>query len=211
MRTRLRATVAAIGAIAALAVPAIVAAEPITIVGGSIFYSRENQVHLRLQLDNGIVLDNDYGFSDGEYYFPSHYCGACAPGAQINLSVNESFPSADGADISGPFVFGGVEYTPTAATLSINAGDVTLAAEDGAWSTSTPFTLNASITGSAEDGSSTTLSFFGLGTAAMATEDWRWFATEYEFDDPAAVPEPGTLLLLGGAAAAAVIRKRRAR
>jgi hypothetical protein len=203
-----------IAALALLAASNPTWAEPITILGGNIFYSRANQARFVLDLEGGLRLQGDYGNSAGEFWNPPYACGPCAPGASINMSVTESFPAA-GATVGGVLNFGGIPFDLTSAGFAINAGNVTLGDPvDAAPSTRTPFSMTASVSGEAFNGAVRgTFDFAGSGSSFITTEGGRWFSSTYEFESAApVVPEPATLLLLGGAAAAAfgVRKKKRA-
>jgi hypothetical protein len=201
-----------IAVLAFLAAPLPTWADPITILGGNIFYSRANQASFVLDLEGGLRLQGSYGDPVADAWPPPYACGPCAPGASINMSVAESFPAA-GATVGGILNFGGIPFDLTSAEFAINAGSVMLGNPvDAAPSTRTPFTMTATVGGEAFGGAVRgTFDFAGGGSSFVTTENGRWFSSVYEFESAApVVPEPATLLLLGGAAAAAFgVRKKK--
>jgi hypothetical protein len=153
------------------------------------------------------------------------FAGACAPGESFNLS---SVVSGGQSQIA---VVNGITYaTPSqpdtwvdlSGRLNFEAGTVTVPPlPDGDFeqpvSLVAPFTMDGRLTGFRSGG---TIPLFeidvvGRGTAdlrLLAGDDgWRFSDLFYRFEDPAAVPEPMSLVLVGSGLAAMLASRRRRR
>jgi hypothetical protein len=159
-------------------------------------------------------MRSDFGDSSGEFWNPDHICYGCTPGGTINSSVTESFThdsTFSDVGVGGGFFFHGLDYDVTSLAFTIDAGDLLIPQHlDFAVTSATRFVLRGMMTG-VHDGSAVAFNILGVGNARVAFEGGDWFSTTYTFDDPSAVPEPGTMLLFGSGAAALAARWRRRR
>jgi hypothetical protein len=191
------------------AAPAL--ADPINITGGSIVYERQNVAVFRATGVGGWSIDGLFGESS-ESWDPDHFCAPCTPLTELNVSQSESITDSYGSDIfaGGSFRMGGTEYWVNSLAFSINAlSTVTVPVAPGRFTYGEPawFVFRGVVTGTSDLGASAQANLFGVGRAWVGFLDNSWWTTEYRFADPAAVPEPGTLLLFA-TGAAAVIRRR---
>lgn len=191
---------------------ATASADPVTIVEGSIVYSRLNTASIELTLARG-WLRGEFGNFSGEIWTPAHACFGCVSGSTINTSLSESFPRPDAGDegsLGATMVWDGVSYNLTGLSFTIDAGDVVVPplGPNGGVSDVAQFTLRGLATGS-RTGGGTSLALLGIGKVRVFFETNNWLSTEFRFEESAAVPEPGTMLLFASGAAAVLARRRR--
>ena len=213
MLRKLCHAVAIVAAIATVNTVRPAAAEPVTILGGSISYSRQNQAEFNLTLVDGGWMQGEFGDNDSESWNPPHACFPCTPGSTLNPSVSEKMQSMGDISVGGVLFTRGTRYDITNLEFTIDSDSVKLPDSfdiDGS-SSIAQFSLHGLVQGHAPNASmSTGLGLLGYGKARiMFLQDGGWFATNFRFEDPAAVPEPGTLLLFAPFAAGAVARWRR--
>ena len=192
-------------------------AEPVNILGGLIEYSRQNQAYFNISLVDG-WMRGDFGEEVSESWTPPYACFACTPGATLDPSVTESMPASDTAGVGGVLMFRDVEYYISSLSFTIDSDPVTLPAsfdvvDSLAMSTIAQFVMHGLVQARTADGTSSIgLGLLGYGKAQVGVlGDSNWFLTTYRFENPAAVPEPGTLLLFATGALGAVSRFRRRR
>lgn len=151
---------------------------------------------------------------------PVETCGPCAPGTSLNLSSTVTmFPGPLGfAHIDGVVSTQPVDFV---GTFAFNAGSIAVpdVAVGGAGSASSSFTFTGTLSGFADaefddtrlftalisGGGTARLHFFNAGAGVTMGE------IVYEIQDPAATPEPGSLLLIGSGGALLALRRRRRR
>jgi len=209
--------VAIAAAVAAVNAVRPVAAEPVTILGGVIEYSRSNQAFFKLTLVNG-WMQGEFGDGGSESWTPAHSCFPCTAGSTINPSVSESMPQSADITVGGTLSLNNADYFISHLSFTINADPVRLPNSFGggdalAHSSIAQFVLRGLVQGSNPNAQSATgLVLLGFGKAQMNfLGDGSWFSTNFRFEDPAAVPEPSTLLLFATGAAGAARRWRRRR
>ena len=199
-----------LGALLAVGVgtAAPVAAEPITLVSGTILYGRLNTATFNASSLAGPSIGADFGSLVTESWNPDYACFACVPGTPISLSQSESLGTSDEtAAVSGSVLANGIDYWIESLAFDIDAG--TFAVPDSTTAAATltsPFAFRGVITARSESGERLTFNFAGSGSATATFLNNNWFATSYQF--AAATPEPGTLLLIGGPAILAAMRRR---
>jgi hypothetical protein len=189
------------------------AAEPVNIFGGTIYYSRQNQAAFNLTLLDG-WMRGEFGDNGSESWTPSHACFGCTPGATIDPSVSESMPVSEDISIGGVLNYRGVDYFISNLSFTIDSDPVRLPGAFGAntaMSSVAQFALRGLVQGwTANHFSGQGLSLLGYGKAQITVlPDGNWYSTTFRFEDPAAVPEPGTLLLFGTGAVSAIARWRK--
>jgi hypothetical protein len=213
------------GALRVVAIAAVVAtvpgvrpaaAEPVNILGGTIYYSRQNQATFNLTLLDG-WMRGEFGDNDSESWTPSHACFGCTPGSTIDPSVSESMPANEDISAGGVLNYRGVDYFISNLSFTIDSDPVTLPssfnAESLALSSVAQFVLHGLVQGWTDNHfSGQGLSLLGYGKAQITVlPDGNWYATTFRFEDPAAVPEPGTFLLFGTGAVGGIMRWRKRR
>ena len=213
MRSRVAPATVSMFAVCLLFLGSNASADQITFVSGIIDYSRQNQAEVSITLNDSGWMRANFGDNSNESWNPDHICYGCTPGGTITPSVTESFGDNPNPDVGvgGGFIYRGLRYDLEALTFTIDAGDLLIPQQlDFAITSATRFVLRGMMTG-VHDGSVVAFSIFGVGNARVAFEGGNWFDTSYTFDDPSAVPEPGSLLLFGTGAAALAARWRKRR
>ena len=191
------------------------AAEPVTILGGVINYSRQNQAEFRLTLVDGGLMQGQFGDGGSESWDPPHACFACVPGSTIDPSLSESMPKSEDVTVGGVLILHDVKYFITNLSFTIDSDQLRVPPASAfvgrdPVSSVAQFVLRGLVQASTPNASSAGLSLLGHGKANIQfLSDGSWFATNFRFEDPAAVPEPATLLLFGPFAVGAVARWRR--
>ena len=206
--------VAAIAAaVAAVNLVRPAAAEPVNILGGHINYSRQNQAMFDLTLLNGLMR-GEFGSSDSESWDPPHACfDPCTAGSTIDVSLSEDMPMSQDVSVGGFLTYLGNTYFISKLSFTIDADPITLPANFASqgFAGNAQFVLHGLVEAWTRDHSSGQgLSLLGFGKARMQfLSDGTWYSTNYRFENPAAVPEPGTLLLFATGAVAAARRRKR--
>jgi len=213
MRSRVARAAASMFAVCLLFLGSNASADQITFVGGIIDYSRQNEAEVSITLNDSGWMRANFGDNSNESWNPDHICYGCTPGGTITPSVTESFGDNPNPDVGvgGGFIFRGLGYDFESLTFTIDAGDLLIPQQlDFALTSATRFVLRGMMT-AVHDGSVVAFNIVGVGNARVAFEGGSWFSTTYTFDDPSAVPEPGSLLLFGSGAAALAARWRKRR
>ncbi|HSL20772.1 MAG TPA: PEP-CTERM sorting domain-containing protein [Vicinamibacterales bacterium] len=131
----------------------------------------------------------------------------CAPGSMVDVS--RGFSSLQ----THQFVYGGVDRTGERVTFGaqVNAAPLTLPRVGERARLQGPFVMNGVL-----DFRGGTHTLVGAGTAyawfEMEDSDerhWSMTGLTFQFEEPAPVPEPSTVLLLAGGLAVAIRRARR--
>jgi len=190
------------------------AAEPLTLTGGGIFYSRSNQAEFRAISLSEIHINGQFGDEGSESWNPDHACFGCPSGTRISLSQFESFSNdSDSIGAGGSVRMDGVDYWFDSLSFRINAGHIDIPnTSDPRMVDAGTFVFHGVITGTSDAGTPRTFRLRGRGTVSVFyLENNDWFSTNYKFADAsaAAVPEPGTMLLFGSGAVTALVRRRR--
>jgi hypothetical protein len=190
------------------------AADPVIVISGSMLYQRSDTFGFTFRLSNGARISAD---TITEGWMPSHACSPCEPGSTLTPSVTEAFAASDPVqELFGSVEWEGTIFKLTDLSFSIAAGPVVIPNPPiegtGMISLSdwAQFTLQGLATGMTADGLTTTLNLIGQGRVNVGIDSAsNWFDTQYIFEDPAAVPEPATLLLFGSGALMAVRMRRK--
>ena len=195
------------------AVPLSAAADSFTLTSGVFHFDRFDNAYISPGSTPELSIGLYMGDVEARGYDPPYICnaGPLCGGQTFNLSVSDSLtrtPNADNVALGGIFHLDGVMYVATELDYTITAGSVAAPADGLA---STWFQFSALLTGTTLDGLSRALQLTGAGTATANWDSRRgWMATNYNFEDPAAVPEPASLLLLAtGLAGIGRLRRRR--
>jgi hypothetical protein len=151
---------------------------------------------------------------------PVETCGPCVPGSTLNLSSTVTmFPGPLGfAHIDGVVSTQPVDFI---GTFAFDAGSIAVpdVAVGGSGSASSSFTFTGTLSGFADaeldDTPLFTALISGSGTARLHFLNTGAGITMgemiYEIQDPAATPEPGSLVLIGSGGAFLALRRRRRR
>lgn len=186
-------------------------ADPINITSGAVVYSRGNPAQLVAQGHNGWGVNVLFGQDETNYPVSSQCWDNCTAGTVVTLAQSESIVNTrtgDDPSVGGYFFQGGTYSYTDSMSFTIDAANFTLPPTVGqAPMVSPSFVFRGTLTGTSDLGAQASVQLFGMGRTALSIGDNRWFATSYLFEDPAAVPEPGTLLLFATGAAAAIRRR----
>ena len=198
--------------------PSAAAADTITITGGTM------ETQIRASLARGLFEGSGFllGFgADGFAATVATDCVPCVAGDSVNFSAEFNLPRASGRALvdgmSYSQIFLEMTGTFSAPSFQISGSETVIR--------SSPFTYAGTIAGFLidpwEHGPTTpafTKSLTGRGTASATfiffdggDEGRPSFTADdlrYDFEDPAAVPEPATLLLCGAGMAVMGVRRR---
>lgn len=226
MAARVRSVALAVLLVGMVAAP--VGADPVTVTGGSLTVAWDDPSGF-LVVGEGFRVS---GFFVGIAQSPQQFCfSGCLPGSVINMSavagggtgfsLGQSFTAiVDGTD------FVTDRWIMLRGTLSFFAGDVVVPplvpVGSGSQFLFTPFVMNGSISGFAREDVAGQTSLFDLAVAGSGTARLRLVPRAdgtygfpealYEFEDPAPIPEPTTLLMsLTGLTGLIVARRNRRR
>ena len=198
-----------------LTIAQTVSADPIPVTG-TMNITREfgdiDQVNL---VGPGFAFDARVGWVDG--YVAPFDCLPCRPGTVLNAGGILSTTVFG----NGSLTLNGVTYPVTEsldspATLYMELmGSFVVPPFNGTSAFVTvPFTMRSNVLVELAPlaslrGAGTATIFFGPGGGDEPI--WSTTGVRYDFTDPAAVPEPATLLMVGGGLAAAAFARRRSR
>jgi hypothetical protein len=188
--------------------PTVVVADPIIITSGSLNYMR-NEEGFGILRGAGFATT---GLADGGFLFggqsapPPGVCSECPIGTLTTASGIERFAFVE---FSGAgFSFLGQDYflVRGRGTFSSEPLVVPRAPEEAFGLVSAPFQFEGFLEGESGGGATVRVDLVGRGTVSLAfTEDdgenVSWFASNYNFSDPAPVPEPASLLMLSAGVA----------
>jgi hypothetical protein len=209
--------------------PQVASADPLTLVSGRITYNWGDNAFFGDVAGPGVSVSGQFGIggSSEAYYPPYASCTDCA-GRAINPSLTESFVGLDGQDdrfVSILVGVGGQYYLSSAMSFAIDAGNVmvpsSIEGSPNIYSTSAPFRFSGWIEGQPWSFEAGTLggpvrrfNLTGAGNVQLSFGENHWWTSTYSFtaaQNPAPVPEPGTMLLVGAGVLGAVRRVARSR
>jgi hypothetical protein len=185
-------------------------ADPVRVTDGRAYFQTGDGTDMHFQLRADAVRADGEVFGDeprGSYVLfgtPEHF----ADGATASASSRWIMPYANSTDSPGiEFWTGEFAFRSVSALLSCEpVGDL------AACSGQAPFTFTGKLAGFDSQGQQQLAqAFIGRGQASAYFEESGLSAINYQFQDTAAVPEPGTLLLVASGAAAVSRRATKGR
>lgn len=212
-------------AILGTSVPRVVSADPVTITSGLISVDRAGNVPSPIQLagTDGTLAFSFMGFISPASSIDVRLCKPCF-GPTISLDI-----TSVGLDLSGTVNYGNDSYRVGSTTSTF--GNAFLDLSGFAVLPSPPSSINqlATITGSFQINVAgfsppfvpggpfeppNSLIGSGVATVSLFVEDrgtllWSLSSAEYQFAEPAPIPEPASFVLLASGLTALALRRRK--